>query len=134
MKITSIDPIPNSAPYDQNIYKRAAAHWSLYRMSGQQSPALEPKAAGHIARGHLDPTESHTHCVSSKRSGSSGFFLQEKPHDLDETAAPVFCKPFLCHLQPPWGLSPVHHTNSLISCDLDLKWRLRRQRPALLSP
>jgi len=134
MEFTSIDLIPNSAPHDHNMYKRAAAHCSLCATSGQRSPALEPKAGDHIAHGHVDPTESHTHCVSSERSGCSDFFPREKPRDRDETAGRAFCKPSLCPLQPPRGLSPVLHTDSSILCDPDLKWPLRHQRPALLSP
>ena len=68
MKITSIDLFPNSAQLDQNIYKQAAAQWSLCPTSGRRNLALDPKAAGHIARGPVDSIESHTHCVCSKKS------------------------------------------------------------------
>jgi len=130
-KITSIDLFPNLAPYDHNIHMQELVHWSIYSTSGQLSPFLDPKAGGHIERDHVDPKESHTHCVSSKTSGCSRFFRQGKSPDPDETPALAFCKPSLYPLQSPRGLSPVLHTNSSIPCDQAL---ILLPLLALLSP
>lgn len=125
---TSTDPFPTSFLYANNpvnLHQQPPfCRTNCPTLTVQRAPAFGPKSGDHIARGHMDPRELHTHFVSSRTSGYARFSPEGKPRDPDGNPLPIFCKRSLYPLQLRRGLSPVLDTNSLISCDRALKQTL----------